>query len=146
MIQLPGIYSFDSRINFIDNFLNNITENTQHKFYILSIAHYSAAAILLAIIILTNNKYILLLCILFISTVSFFNYADNGCQLMKLERRYIGKEWFGLLTFLNLKFPNLINKESIIVVFIITTFLILFYTVYKLCNTLAKKTIAKPSD
>ena len=132
MFELPGIFSFDSRINFLDSLLNKITENTEYKFYILCIIHYFLALIGVSIIIFSENIYLLYISIFLIILIFIFNYIDNGCILMKLERKYIGKEWLGILTGLNYIYPNLINKENNTFVFMIFMILILFYSLYKL--------------
>ena len=138
MFELSGVYSFDSRIAFLDNLFNKITENNKYKFYILSILHYTGLFIGLSTILFSNNIYLLSISIFIIIKICIVNFIDDGCLLMKLERKYIGKEWFGLVTCFNLIFPDLINKQNITYIFIISTTLILFYAVFKLYKIIKK--------
>jgi hypothetical protein len=102
------ILSYNSRIHILDKFLSYIERNTtnkhttevkqQIKFYLLITIHLLLLLPIYVIIFFSRNIYLLILsiCILYIQLL--LNIYDNGCFLMKLERKYVGKHWYGFYT------------------------------------------------
>lgn len=105
---------FHSRTKCLDDILSFISEDERTKFIILSVIHYGLLTALYIGIFFTNNLYYIRLILLVLIIQTLLNINDNGCFLMKLERKYIGKTWFGLYTIINYIFPsmNFINSET----------------------------------
>lgn len=104
---------YNMRIHILDSALSKISENNYTKFWILSIIHYICLTALYLCVFFINNIWILTLILGVFVVQTILNIMDNGCFLMKLERKYVGKWWFGMYTILNFIIPNtcLIDAE-----------------------------------
>jgi hypothetical protein len=112
------IINYQYRIDLLNNFLNCFSSNDKIKFYILSFIHYLFLYFLLFYFVLFSNNFILFLiafCALIIQVL--LNLHDNGCFIMKLERKYIGKWWYGPYTIFNLLDNQMINEFSCSIIF-----------------------------
>ena len=102
------ILSYNSRIHLLDRFLSYIEQNTTNKhtievkqkikFYLLITIHLLLLLPIYLIIFFSSNINLLFfsICVLYIQLL--LNIYDNGCFLMKLERKYVGKQWYGFYT------------------------------------------------
>lgn len=87
---------YHTRIKITDDILNIFSTDNKIKFLILSLFHYIFLTIFYFYILFTKNKtYLITLLFLFLTQL-IFNIFDKGCFLMKLERKYIGKDWYGI--------------------------------------------------
>lgn len=112
------IFDYNYRLNKIDNILNYYSKNNVSKFIILSIIHYSLLFVLMFYsIFFVKNKYIFLIAYFILIAQIMLNMYDNGCIFMKLERKYIGKWWFGPYTLLNIAGNNIINEKNCSILF-----------------------------
>lgn len=112
------MFDYNYRLNKIDNILNYYSNNNVSKFIILSIIHYSLLFILMFYsIFFVKNKYIFSIAYFILIAQIMLNMYDNGCIFMKLERKYIGKWWFGPYTLLNIAGNNIINEKNCSVLF-----------------------------
>lgn len=107
-----NILKYENRINGLDNFLSIFSNNNFYKFIILITLHYPVLSIFYLILLFTNNIFIYIIIYFFIILQVILNYYDNGCYFMKLERRYIGKWWFGPYLLLNLFKKDFINSYN----------------------------------
>ena len=96
------------------------------KWLILSILHYSILPLLYVVLLTTTSKptFIIISIVAIIQT--FLNYVDRGCFLMKLERKYVGKDWYGPYGLI----PN-ITREMIQPIFILAMMTLGILTVYR---------------
>ena len=62
------------------------------------------------------------------------NLWDNGCFMMKLERKYIGKWWYGPYTILNYLKEGLINAYSCSLLFRMLSIISFSYGAYRIYN------------
>lgn len=111
------IFSYEKRIYYIDTILNYFSKNNKIKFYILSCIHYTFFALLDSIVLFSNSFHIVYIFYSILLIQIIFNHIDNGCFLMKLERKYIGKKWIGPYKYIDCIFGEgymNVNKISII--------------------------------
>lgn len=126
------ILSYESRIQYLDTFLTFFSNNPKYKFYILAFIHYIILfGIIYYGIFFSQNIYVFSFAVLAILLQIIINLYDNGCFMMKLERKYIGKSWFGPYTFINLIAPNTITNNTCGFVFKILSLATITYGVYK---------------
>ena len=83
------MFDYQSRIDSVDSILSYLSEDKVTKFYILSFIHYIVFAIPLfaLLIVVKPGKLQWFLYSIFVIQI-VFNIYDNGCFLMKLERKY----------------------------------------------------------
>ena len=108
------MFDYQSRITGVDNMLSYISDDKVIKFYILSFIHYILFAVPLygMLICVKPGKFQWFLYTIFAIQL-LFNIYDNGCFLMKLERKYVGKEWYGSYSLINNIVPNFTNPHSV---------------------------------
>lgn len=66
--------------------------------YFISIFHYSLMLGAYIVLFLTNNIVVFSFVFSVVFIQLLLNIVDDGCILIKLERKYLGKEWFGIYT------------------------------------------------
>ena len=66
--------------------------------YFISIVHYPLMLGPYILLLLTDNILIFSFLFLLVLFQLLLNIIDDGCILIKLERKYLGKEWFGIYT------------------------------------------------
>jgi hypothetical protein len=104
---------YEERIHYLDKLLEYFSSDETVKFNILSGIHYPIFFITYIIFVFTRNlKIFITLTILFLLQV-IFNIIDDGCFLMKLERKYIGKDWYGGYHILEHILPVNINVDIV---------------------------------
>jgi len=135
---LDYILDYKKRIIIIDNFLNIFSSNKYEKFYILCFIHYILFFIPCYYIFFFSKNIILFYISFLILFIQFvLNIIDKGCILLKLERKYIGKSWFGIYNIGNLFYPNICdyfnkNINIIFINYIIISICITIYGIYKI--------------
>jgi hypothetical protein len=114
--------NYKFRTELLDKLLGMVTDNIVYKFYILSLLHYG---VIIGLYILLLFGYWQLFSVILALQI-LFNIMDNGCFLMKLERRYIGKDWYGIFGML-----GIMNKRRIVWIYWISVIFTIFliYTV-----------------
>ena len=105
--------TYNNRINYLDNIIQSITNTTNLQFFILSFSHYYFAFVVLFYFFTTNDKNIFFITYFIVIFIIIMNFLDNGCIFMKLERKYIGKSWFGPYTAFNLIKQNSCNTQTL---------------------------------
>lgn len=123
--------TYNNRINYLDNIVQSITNTTNLQFFILSFSHYYFMFILLFYFFTTNHKNIFLITYFALVLIIIMNFFDNGCIFMKLERKYIGKSWFGPYTALNLINKNICNPQTLPYFFKSLAIFSLFFGIFK---------------
>ena len=126
---------YEYRVNKLDEFMNKISTDTNTKFIILSLIHYSILFVLIYYnLFFSNNIYIFSVCYFILIISIIVNLFDNGCFIMKLERKYTGKWWYGLYTAINYLKEDIINANSCSLLFKIICALSFLYGLYRLYN------------
>ena len=133
-----NILDFKTRINMIDTFLNNFSLDPKIKFYILIFIHFMFIFTLDYFFLFTKNYIIFGLCFSIIIFQIILNAYDNGCIFIKLERKYIGKDWFGLYTIANYIKEDTINKDNSLLMFKIFSFIGFVIGIYRLYTFIYK--------
>ena len=123
--------TYNNRINYLDNIVQSITNTTNLQFFILSFCHYYFAFVVIFYFLTTNHKNIFLITYLIVIFIIIMNFLDNGCIFMKLERKYIGKSWFGPYTALNLIKQNTCNTQNLSLFFKFVGITTLFFGIFK---------------
>lgn len=127
--------NYQYRINKLDELMNKVSTDTNTKFIILSFIHYSVLFVLIYYnLFFSNNIYIFSVCYFILIIQIALNLWDNGCFMMKLERKYIGKWWYGLYTVFNYLKEDIINATSCSLLFRILSALTFTYGLYRLYN------------
>jgi hypothetical protein len=122
---------YEDRIHYLDKFLELFSTDTKIKFNILAGFHY---VFLLAIYVwfaITKNKVVFFVLFILLIIQLILNIVDDGCFLMKLERKYVGKEWYGgyhILEYIGVDVNKDIVKDGYIIIMIMTL-AIFFYKV-----------------
>ncbi len=128
-----GIFSYTQRQKYVDAILNTMSNDTNTKFYILTWIHYTFFFILDVVLLFSNSFYIVYLCYCILLFQIVFNYIDNGCFLMKLERKYIGKTWVGPYRYIDSLFgTNYMNEDTIPRLFYILSSVLSCIGIFKL--------------
>lgn len=129
------ITNYNYRINMIDNLMNKITNDAKNKFYILSTIHYLILFFLLFYSIFFSNN-ILLFSIAYITLIIqiILNLYDNGCFIMKLERKYIGKWWYGPYTIFNIADHQMVNEYSCSILFRFLSLFAVLYGIFRIVD------------
>ena len=102
--------SFEQKFLLIDKFLSFFSKNSSTKGYILFTLHSLWAIIAYAYIILgpIGLKYLFAIITLIIQV--FVNAQDRGCILLKSERKYLGRDWYGFYHILGYIFGEITPK------------------------------------
>jgi hypothetical protein len=150
---------FKNRLDTLDNFVSNIysklppsfidwiysehghsiKETPPHdkiKFYIICFIHYVLLTLFYSSVLFVDNLYILSIISIVLVVQVLLNIYDGGCFIMKLERKYIGKEWFGPYTLINSLVPGLITSNSLYYIFYTMSFITTTILIYKLYRKL----------
>ena len=97
----------DSRIHLIDTWLDNyVSSDPNTKLRWVSFFHYGAFLVVFGTLLFTQRFAVFLAMVLFFACVRILNRMENGCFLMKLERKYAGKSWFGIYNLIHSLFPT----------------------------------------
>lgn len=75
--------------------------------YAISFIHYALMLGAYCWILITDNLLIFMILFTIIFIQFILNIIDDGCIILKIERKYLGKEWFGFYTALG----ELLNIE-----------------------------------
>jgi hypothetical protein len=114
------IIDYNERIKIIDKFLSFFSCSNSTKWFILISLHYTIFPLLYIILLTTTDKHIFILSFIVVIIQIFLNYVDRGCILMKLERKYIGKDWYGPYGIIpNISKNNIQNIFSLAMIFLI---------------------------
>ena len=82
--------------NTVDNFLSLFTDSTKYKLIILLLFHNISLFFLILYLVIGTNKNIHYIAIIIFFIIFIINYANSGCPLLKLERKYLNtKQWYG---------------------------------------------------
>lgn len=122
--------SYKNRIDFIDKKLDLISNDNNTKFKILCLIHYILVLIMYAIVFFTYNFYLFLFAIVFFLFQFILNFLDNGCFLLKLERKYKGKGWIGPYVIFQKIYPDLTIQHTMIF-YRVFSFLFTLFVLYR---------------
>lgn len=114
---------YENRIYYLDKFLELFSTDTKIKFHILAGIHYVFLVALYVWFVMTKNKVVFYVLFILLIIQLILNIVDDGCFLMKLERKYVGKEWYGgyhILEYLNVDINKKTVRDGYIIVMIMT--------------------------
>lgn len=135
MNSIDYIFNYNKRTNDIDSLLSNFTVNNREKFYILVFFHYAFLFLIMFFnIAFSNNIYIFTISYMCLIIQVWINFIDNGCYLMKLERKYIGKWWYGPYTIFNIFKQNMITPYRCSILFKGISVLSIVYGAFRIHN------------
>lgn len=99
--------------------------------YAISFIHYALMLGLYCWILITDNLLLFIILFIVIFIQFLLNIIDDGCIILKIERKYLGREWFGIYTaigdLLNIK----INATRVNVFFYSIISMTLLYSAYR---------------
>ena len=121
---------YNNRITFIDNLLNKFSQNKKTKFYILFFIHSIIFLPIWYILLFSKNNILNIIILVILSLTLILNLIDDGCILLKLERKYIGKDWYGLYTPIKNYFN--LTSDNIIMIYYFLTLIVIFILFTKL--------------
>lgn len=125
-----NLLDYNNRIEYLDTLLSKLTEQKEYKFLILVSLHGLLFVPIYFTLFFSQNKLYHLFVIVFLIFQLVLNVYDNGCFLVKLERKYIGKGWFGFYTGLK-PFIDL-NKERTMYLYYSFVLFLFFLVLLKL--------------
>lgn len=123
---------YNYRISFIDNLLTYFSNSNSIKFGLLVFIHNILVLPIYYVFFVSNDLLYFSLSLLFIVIQFSLNIIDRGCFLLKLERKYIGKWWFGGYTLLNYIHPSIANSSNIASLFYLFMVFITLFGLSKL--------------
>lgn len=126
------IFLYKKRLHFIDNVLNTFSREKQTKFYILATLHYIPFFLVYYVIFFSNNFKLFSIIYIVVIFQIIVNIIDDGCILMKLERKYVGKQWFGPYTIFKLINDNFITENNVYYIFRNLSIFVILYGIYRL--------------
>jgi hypothetical protein len=100
------------RMRMVDGILRIFTEDPYWKWVLLSTFHYGLVVIIMGILMFATRTYFFL-AVGFVILVCLCNFIDNGCLLLKLERQYIGKHWYGPYNLIDYVCPGSLNQINV---------------------------------
>ena len=124
---------YNTRIEYIDALLSKISNSNNTKFYILCFFHYIVfiGGLYIPMVFAKKMIYLVICCIIMIAQLGF-NIKDKGCFLMKLERRYVGKDWYGPYTLINYLYDDkIIDQNNLLIIYGIVTSIVFCTFIYK---------------
>ena len=121
---------YNNRITFIDNLLNKFSQNKKTIFYILFFIHSIIFLPIWYILLFSKNNILNIIILVILSLTLILNLIDDGCILLKLERKYIGKDWYGLYTPIKNYFN--LTSDNIIMIYYFLTLIVIFILFTKL--------------
>jgi len=132
------LINYQSRMKFMDSIVSSITDNTLYKGYIVFTFHLLFAINNYLFMFFTNNFYVFLITVILYIIQVLLNIIDGGCCLLKLERQYLGKEWYGFYHILDyLSIPY--TKNVVLTIYGIFATIVLSFIVYKFHKFLSNK-------
>jgi len=117
---------YNKRIDLLDGLLSFFSGSDYVKWLVLSTLHYTIIPILYIVLLTTKSKQTFGLISIVAIVQIYLNYVDKGCFLMKLERKYVGKNWYGPYGLI----PNM-SREMIQPLFIIAMGILVSLGIYK---------------
>lgn len=102
--------SFEQKFLLIDKFLSFFSKNSTTKGYLLFTLHSLWAIIAYAYIMFGEIGFKYLIAIITLIIQVFVNAQDRGCILLKSERKYLGRKWYGFYHFLSYMFGDITPK------------------------------------
>jgi uncharacterized membrane protein len=97
--------------------------------YVISFIHYTLMLGSYCWILITNNLLIFVLLFVVIFIQFILNIIDDGCIILKIERKYLGKEWFGFYTALGELLNIEMNATRVKIIFYSIVSITLLYSV-----------------
>ena len=83
------------KIKYIESFLDKISLNKNIRIIIIFIMHYGLILSNFIIYLNADNLIVYVITIITMLFIFLVNVKDNGCFFIKLERKYLGKDWWG---------------------------------------------------
>lgn len=127
-------FNYNTRVEGLDKLLSNISNKKDNKFYILCFIHYFLLTLFYSSIFFIKSPIVLLIITLILIFQILLNQYDGGCFIMKLERKYKGKNWFGPYTVFNYICNGIINNKSMYYIFNSISIITIILVVYKFYN------------
>lgn len=86
---------YEKKIKYIESFLDKISLNKNIRIIIIFIMHYGLILSNFIIYLNADNLIVYVITIITMLFIFLVNVKDNGCFFIKLERKYLGKDWWG---------------------------------------------------
>ena len=99
--------------------------------YTLTLIHLLVLFTIYGIILFTQSPILLFVGFLGILTQFILNLVDNGCFMIKAERKYLGKEWYSFYTLIADIFHIPLSRTRVILLYYTILCLSLLIIVYK---------------
>jgi hypothetical protein len=130
-----NILDYDIRVQLLDTWMNYFSHNILTKFNILIFIHYIVLFFLMYyVLFFSKNIYFFIVSYILLIIQITINLYDDGCFIMKLERKYIGKWWYGPYTIFNFIHPKLINNISCSILYKMLSVFAFSYASYRFIN------------
>lgn len=123
--------SYEKKIRYIESFLDKITLNKNIRIIIIFIMHYGLILSNFIIYLNTDNLIVCGITVLTMLFIFLVNVKDNGCFFIKLERKYLGKDWWGPYGIFKYFGMN-VNKKFVENMFLMISVVLILLSIVKL--------------
>jgi len=129
--------SYNEKIKYIELFLNKISLNKNIRLLIIFIMHYGLIISNFILYVSTDNIIVYIISLLILIFIFLINVRDNGCFFIKLERKYLGKEWwgpYGIFKYMGID----VNKIFVEKMFTMISVVLIMFSIIKFIYLLSK--------
>lgn len=111
--RTSAIASFRSRQNDIINLLSFLFPNSPSSQVTLLILFHYGILFSLGMYAVFGKVHSLMFGLSFMILIGqlYVNVLDNGCYIMKTERKYLGKQWIGPYGMIRTVYPSITDEE-----------------------------------
>ena len=96
IIMISGLASSIRLENSIDKVLSYIMDSNKSKLLFILLFHNISLFLMILYLVVGTNKKMHYYVVSVFFIIFAVNYANSGCPLLKLERKYLGtKQWYG---------------------------------------------------
>ena len=129
--------SYEKKIRYIESFLDKITLNKNIRIIIIFIMHYGLILSNFIIYLNVDNLIVYVITVLTMLFIFLVNIKDNGCFFIKLERKYLGKDWWGPYGIFKYMGIN-VNKKFVENMFLMISVVLILLSIVKFIYLISK--------
>ena len=129
--------SYSQKIKYTEAFLDKISFDKNIRIILIFLMHYGVILLNFIIYMKTNSMIVYLITIIMLMFTFLINVKDNGCFFIKLERKYLGKDWWGPYGIFKLIGIN-VNKKFVESMFLCISVVLILFSIIKIIYLTSK--------
>jgi len=129
--------SYNQKLKYTEALLDKISFNKNIRIFLIFLMHYGFILLNFIIYMKTNSIIIYFITIVMLMLIFLINVKDNGCFFIKLERKYLGKDWWGPYGMFKLIGID-VNKEFVENMFLCISVVLILFSIIKLIYLTSK--------